>query len=296
MLLHGDVARTPSGRRCHVDVTCTFDAVDGPVGEAWTRRRTVDPPVDPSRGGWPWFSDAMPDPSRPDTDTPPLRPPTLAERRWFARFARLLVGLVLCGVGIAAMVAADLGLGPWDVLHQGISQLTGIPIGTVGILVGLVVLLLWLPLPERPGSGTVANVIVIGLVIDAVLLVLDTPAAMGWRIALLVSGPVLFGIGSGFYIGARLGPGPRDGLMTGLARHHGWSVGPVRTGIELTVLALGWLLGGTAGIGTVLFALAIGPLVQFFLPRLEVADGLDDPRPTTDHDHPHHGLDATGAL
>lgn len=224
------------------------------------------------------------------------RRPTLAERRYVARFSRLIVGLVLCGVGIATMVAADLGLGPWDVLHQGISGLTGIPIGTVGILVGLVVLLMWLPLPEKPGSGTVANVIVIGLVIDGVLLVLDTPESMLWRVVLLVLGPVLFGIGSGFYIGARLGPGPRDGLMTGLARQRGWKVGPVRTGIELAALGLGWALGGTAGIGTILFAVTIGPLVQFFLPRLEVEDGLDDPRPVTDHTHPHHGIDATGAL
>lgn len=235
----------------------------------------------------------MSSPSRPDAQ---LRRPTWSERRFVARFGRLLVGLVLCGVGIAAMVAADLGLGPWDVLHQGISGLTGVPIGTVGIFVGLVVLLMWLPLPEKPGSGTIANVIVIGVVIDLVLLVLDTPGSMVWRVVLLVAGPVLFGIGSGFYIGARLGPGPRDGLMTGLARKRGWKVGPVRTGIELAALALGWALGGTAGIGTILFAVTIGPLVQYFLPRLEVEEGLDEPRPVTGHRHPHQGLDATGAL
>ena len=212
------------------------------------------------------------------------------------RLTRLVLGLVLVGIGIAAMVAADLGLGPWDVLHQGISGLTGIPIGRVGILVGLVVLLLWLPLPERPGIGTVLNVLVIGLVIDAVLLVLDTPSAMAWRVALLAVGPLLFGLGSGFYIGARLGPGPRDGVMTGVARQRGWRVGTVRTGIEVTVLTAGWLLGGTVGVGTLLFAVTIGPLVGFFLPRLEVAEGLDDPRPATDHDHPHRGVDATGAL
>jgi len=240
-----------------------------------------------------------PSPPAEPTDTAPSdehRRPTLAERRYVARFSRLMVGLVLCGVGIATMVAADLGLGPWDVLHQGISGLTGIPIGTVGILVGLVVLLMWLPLPEKPGSGTIANVIVIGLVIDGVLLVLDTPESMVWRVVLLVLGPVLFGIGSGFYIGARLGPGPRDGLMTGLARQRGWKVGRVRTGIELSALGLGWVLGGTAGIGTILFAVTIGPLVQFFLPRLEVEEGLDAPRPLTDHDHPHGPVDATGAL
>lgn len=231
-------------------------------------------------------------PSSPDA----TRRPTLSERRYAARMARLLVGLVLCGLGIATMVAANLGLGPWDVLHQGIEGLTGIPIGRVGIYVGIVVLLAWLPLPERPGIGTILNVLVIGLVIDAVLLVLDTPESMVWRVVLLVIGPVLFGIGSGFYIGARLGPGPRDGVMTGLARQRGWPVGRVRTGIELTVLAAGWLLGGTAGIGTVLFAVTIGPLVGFFLPRLEVEEGLDERRPVTGHTHPHDGLDATGAL
>lgn len=226
----------------------------------------------------------------------PMRRPTLSERRYGLRMARLLVGLVLCGVGIATMVAADLGLGPWDVLHQGLSRLSGVPIGRVGIYVGLLVLLLWLPLPERPGVGTVLNVIVIGLVVDGVLLVLDTPAALLGRVGLLVIGPVLFGIGSGFYIGARLGPGPRDGVMTGLARQRGWPVGRVRTGIELTVLAAGWALGGTAGVGTVLFAVSIGPLVGFFLPRLEVEEGLDEHRPVTGHAHPHGPVDGTGAL
>lgn len=226
--------------------------------------------------------------------TPSTRRPTLRERRYGPRLVRLLVGLVLCGLGIAVMVAADLGLGPWDVLHQGISRLSGIPIGRVGIYVGVVVLLGWLALPERPGVGTVLNVLVIGLVIDAVLLVLDTPSSLAWRVVLLVTGPVLFGIGSGFYIGARLGPGPRDGVMTGLARQQGWPVGRVRTGIELTVLAIGWLLGGTAGIGTVLFAVTIGPLVGYFLPRLEVDEGLDARR-AVDHDDP-RPLDATGAL
>lgn len=230
-----------------------------------------------------------------DSDqAPATRRPTLRERRYGPRLARLLVGLVLCGLGIALMVAADLGLGPWDVLHQGIARLTGIPIGRVGIYVGLVVLLGWFALPERPGVGTVLNVLVIGLVIDAVLLVLDTPEPLAGRVALLVVGPVLFGIGSGFYIGARLGPGPRDGVMTGLARQRGWPVGRVRTGIELTVLAAGWLLGGTAGVGTVLFAVTIGPLVGYFLPRLEVDADLDARR-AVDRDDP-RPIDATGAL
>jgi uncharacterized membrane protein YczE len=187
------------------------------------------------------------------------------------RLPRLLFGLVLCGLGIAFMVAADLGLGPWDVLHQGLSRLTGIPIGTMGILVGIVVLAGWLPLRERLGLGTVLNVVVIGIVVDLTLLVLDTPDPLWARAVYLAVGPPLFAIGSGYYIGAGLGPGPRDGLMTGLARR-GLPVGGVRMGIEVTVLALGWLLGGTAGLGTLYFALGIGPMVHLALPRLTMHD------------------------
>jgi uncharacterized membrane protein YczE len=167
------------------------------------------------------------------------------------------------------MVRADLGLGPWDVLHQGISLRTGIPIGTTGILVGVAVLALWVPLRERVGIGTVCNVVVIGVVIDLTLLVLDEPGSLNLRIAFLVIGAFLFGPGSGFYIGARLGPGPRDGLMTGLAAR-GPSIRVVRTGIELTALAIGFVLGGSVGAGTLLFAVTIGPNVQWFLERLDV--------------------------
>ena len=192
------------------------------------------------------------------------------------RLPRLFLGLVLCGLGIASMVAADLGLGPWDVLHQGLSRLSGIPIGTTGIIVGLVVLGLWFPLRERPGLGTVLNVIVIGVVIDLTLLVLVTPAALSVRWVMMLAGPVLFAVGSGFYIGAGLGPGPRDGVMTGLARR-GVPVGLARAAIELTVLLAGWLLGGTVGAGTLAFALGIGPLVHVFLPRLSVPDAVATP-------------------
>ena len=187
------------------------------------------------------------------------------------RIPRLLGGLVLCGIGIALMVRADLGLGPWDVLHQGLSDLTGIPIGTVTILVGLVVLLAWLPLRERLGVGTVLNVLIIGTVVDVVMLVVDTPDQLALRWAFLLLGVFLFGPGSGLYIGAGLGPGPRDGLMTGIARR-GHSIRVVRTGIELSALALGWALGGTLGVGTILFALTIGPNVHFFLDRLRIPD------------------------
>lgn len=207
--------------------------------------------------------DATTDASLDPTPVPAIT----ADRMW-----RLLLGLTLCGLGIAAMVAAELGLGPWDVLHQGISRLTPIPIGTVGIFVGLIVLLGWIPLHERPGTGTVLNVVVIGVVIDVTLLFLPVPEAVWVRIAYLLSGPLLFAIGSGWYIGAGLGAGPRDGLMTGISRVTGWPVGRVRTGIEVTVLGVGFLLGGTAGIGTILFTFTIGPLVALTLPRLAIDD------------------------
>ena len=194
-------------------------------------------------------------------------PPNHTARELRRRLPRLLSGLVLCGLGIASMVASELGLGPWDVLHQGLSVLLGIPIGTMGILVGIIVLALWFPLHERPGLGTVLNVLVIGIVIDVTLLWLTTPSSLALRVALMLAGPVLFAVGSGFYIGAGLGSGPRDGVMTGLARR-GWPVGVARATIEVTVLALGWLLGGTVGLGTVLFAALIGPLVHWCLPRL----------------------------
>lgn len=192
------------------------------------------------------------------------------------RLRRLVLGLVLCGLGIAFMVAADLGLGPWDVLHQGVSRNTGIPIGTVSILVGIVVLLGWLPLRERLGIGTVLNVLVIGVTIDLTLLVLTTPDALWLRTVYLVVGPLVFAVGSGYYIGAGLGAGPRDGLMTGLARR-GLPVHGVRTGIEITALVIGFLLGGTAGIGTLVFAFTIGPLVHVVLPRLTMTETEADP-------------------
>ena len=186
------------------------------------------------------------------------------------RVPRLVAGLVLCGLGIAFMVAADLGLAPWSVLDQGISRHTGIPIGTVSIIVGAVVLVAWIPLRERPGLGTVLNVLLIGTTIDLALLVLDTPASLAARLAYLALGLFLWGPGTGLYIGAGLGPGPRDGLMTGLAARGVGSIRLVRTGIEVTALLAGIALGGSVGLGTVAFALTIGPNVQFFLPRLTV--------------------------
>jgi uncharacterized membrane protein YczE len=187
------------------------------------------------------------------------------------RVPRLVFGLVLCGIGIASMVAGDLGLGPWDVLHQGISERTGVPIGTVSIGVGVLVMLLWLPLRERPGLGTVLNVVIIGVVIDLTLLWLETPESVILRSLMMLAGPVLFGVGSGFYIGAGLGPGPRDGVMTGLAAR-GLPIAGARTGIELAALGVGWVLGGTAGVGTVVFAFGVGPVVHWALPRLATTD------------------------
>ena len=187
------------------------------------------------------------------------------------RAPRLLGGLVLFGLGIALMVRADLGLAPWDVLHQGLAERTGIPIGRVTILVGAAVLLLWIPLRERPGLGTLANVIVIGAVEDAALALIDRPPAMAARIGMLLFGIYLFGPGSGLYIGAGLGPGPRDGLMTGVAKR-GVSVRLARTAVELGALAVGFALGGTVGIGTVLFAATVGPNVHWHLERMTLPD------------------------
>ncbi len=164
------------------------------------------------------------------------------------RLVYLYVGLFLFGLSVALLVQARLGLAPWDVFHQGLSDRTGIPIGTVGILVGVVVLLLWIPLGQRPGLGTVSNVIMVGLVIDGVLLVLPEPDPMTARVTFMVGAILLNAVATALYIGRGSGPA-RDGLMTGLAAR-GYSVRAARTVIELTVLTLGWLLGGTVGVGT----------------------------------------------
>ncbi len=186
-----------------------------------------------------------------------------------ARLPRLVFGLFLFGSGSALQVKANLGLSPWEVLHQGIAVRTPLTIGVAGILVSLAVLLLWIPLRQPLGVGTVANAILIGIFIDLVIFVVPAPEAAIARWIALLAGIVLVGIGSGFYIGVHLGPGPRDGLMTGIARR-GPSLRLARTGVEGSALVIGWLLGGTVGVGTVLFSLTIGPLVQFFLPKLEV--------------------------
>ncbi|WP_256117818.1 YitT family protein [Streptomyces sp. MnatMP-M27] len=160
---------------------------------------------------------------------------------------------------------ANLGLDPWDVFHQGVTEHTPLSIGTVTVAVGVAALLLWIPLRQRPGLGTVSNVLVVGPVMDATLWLTPQPEALAARIPLLLFAIVLCGVATGLYISARFGPGPRDGLMTGLHQRTGWSIRLVRTGIELAVLATGFALGGSVGVGTVLFALAIGPLSQLFL-------------------------------
>ncbi len=186
------------------------------------------------------------------------------------QLTQLLAGLVAAGLGIALVVRSDLGLGPWDVLHQGVAERTGISMGMVLLGVGVVVLAAWVPLRQRLGLGTVLNVIVVGVTLDLCLRLLPELHGAMAQWTSLTSGVVAVGLGSGLYLGAGLGPGPRDGLMTGLAER-GPSVRVVRTGIELSALALGWVLGGTVGIGTLVFALAIGPLVQFFLDRCALA-------------------------
>lgn len=189
------------------------------------------------------------------------------------RLSRLAVGLVLFGVSVALLVSAGLGVDAWDVLHQGLASRTGLSFGTVVIAVSVCVVLLWIPLRQRPGIGTVSNMVVVGLAADAALAVLPDAGLLTTRLAFLAAGILLNAVATALYIGAGLGPGPRDGLMTGLARR-GHSLGVVRTSIELSVLAAGWVLGGDVGIGTLAYALTIGPLVQFLLPRLALVDVL----------------------
>ncbi|MGI5329182.1 YczE/YyaS/YitT family protein [Actinomadura nitritigenes] len=185
------------------------------------------------------------------------------------RLVQLYAGLALYGLGIALQVASGLGNDPWDVFHQGLARRFGLSIGTWIIIAGAVVMLAWIPLRQRPGLGTISNVLLVGACADLFLWVLPSPDALAPRWAFLLLGVVVGGFATGCYIGAGLGPGPRDGLMTGLAAR-GHSIRVVRTGIELGVLAVGWLLGGTVGVGTVLYAVAIGPLSHVFLPALRI--------------------------
>lgn len=186
-------------------------------------------------------------------------------REAIGAYLQLVAGLALFGFSVGMLVRSDLGLDPWDVFHQGVSRRAGISIGAVTILTGIVVLLGWVPLRQRPGIGTLSNVVLIGVAMDVSLLILPELETLAMRWVFLVSGIILYGIATGAYIGARLGAGPRDGLMVGIAAR-GHSIRVVRTGIELTVLLTGYLLGGTVGIGTLLFAVSIGPIVHVTIP------------------------------
>ena len=208
------------------------------------------------------------------TTTPRLRPALvdlgpvaqLRAGRLGRRLPQLVLGLALYGASLAMMLRGALGLAPWDVLHSGFIRHVPMTIGQAVVLLSFLVLLLWIPLREKPGIGTVANALIVGLAADATLAVLAEPDSLALRIALMLGGIVLNGLATALYIGSQFGRGPRDGLMTGLARRTGWSLRLVRTGLEVTVVVIGLMLGGALGVGTVLYALAIGPLAQHMLP------------------------------
>ena len=184
------------------------------------------------------------------------------------RFATLLIGLLFYGLGISLMVKAQLGVAPWDVLALGIERQSGWNFGVVTMVISGVVLLLWIPLRQWPGIGTVLNALLVGPAADLGLWLFPSPEWVWLRALYLLAGILMVGFATGLYIGAHFGPGPRDGLMTGFVRRSGWPIWVVRSGIELTVLAIGWALGGNVGIGTVLFALGIGPICNYTIPRL----------------------------
>lgn len=194
------------------------------------------------------------------------------------RIVQLLVGLFLYGFSIGMMIRAGIGVSPWDVLGQGVSLQSGIPFGLTTNLIGLAVLLLWIPIRQKPGVGTVLNVLLVGPSAEVGLAVIPQQTVLWVQILLFTGGLLLLAVATGLYIGARMGPGPRDGLMTGIHRRWGWPIWAVRTGIELSVLGIGWILGGTVGVGTVAFALFVGPLVNLTLPRLRIPEKPDEPR------------------
>lgn len=218
-------------------------------------------------------------------------PTTLGERfvpidRPVERIGRCLFGLLLFGIGITLLIEAELGAAPWDVFHTGVTELTGMSTGLMIVVTGVLLMLLWIPLHERPGLGTILNAIVIGVVVDLTAPLIPETDHLVIRVTMMLGGVVLIAVGSGFYIGAGLGPGPRDGLMTGLARHtalgRSISIRVARTFVELVVLAVGIALGGAIGIGTAVFAFGIGPLVQLFLPRLTMTSTLTSRGTTAD--------------
>lgn len=195
--------------------------------------------------------------------------PAPGKGRWVRRYGQLLVGLAFFGFSLAVLIRAGLGLPPWDVLHQGVADRTPLSFGTVVIIASLFVMLLWIPLRQRPGPGTIANALLVGLFVDLGLWILPEISHLALRIGMLAGGILLCGLSTGLYVGAGLGPGPRDGLMTGLAAR-GVPIGLARAAIELTALAVGWVLGGTVGLGTVAFALLVGPVVHWAVPRMRI--------------------------
>ena len=199
--------------------------------------------------------------------------------RFGRRLTQLMVGLVLYGWSMAMLLRSGLGLDPWDVFHQGITNHVPLSFGQVTIAVGALVLLLWIPLRQRPGLGTVLNVVVIGLAADVGLAIMPAVTWLPGQIAMLLGGVVANGLAGALYVGARLGPGPRDGLWVAITKRTGHSIRLVRTVLEVTIVAIGWLLGGTVGIGTVVYAVAIGPIVQLFMPWVEVRLEGEDPLP-----------------
>ena len=202
--------------------------------------------------------------------------------RLVRRLGQLYVGLLLYGLGCALEVRGNLGLDPWDVFHQGLSRHLHIAIGTVVIIVGAAVLVLWWPLRQWPGLGTLSNVVFVGLSMNWSLALIPYSGRLWARIPEMCGGVLLLGVAAGMYIGAAFGPGPRDGLMTGFARRTKRSIRLVRTLLEVTVLAAGWALGGTVGVGTVLFAVSIGPLAQLFLPIFDTGRRNEAPAPALD--------------
>jgi len=192
------------------------------------------------------------------------------------RLARCTFGLALFAVGISLQMNANIGAPPWDVFHQGVSKQTEISVGKVIVMTGFILLLLWIPLKQKPGLGTILNALEIGLVADLALAVIPEPNNIFIRVVMAALGIVIVAVGTGFYIGSALGPGPRDGLMTGLAKR-GIPIRIGRTAIEVTVLIVGLVLGGQVGVATFAFAFGVGPLVHFFLPRLAISSGNAQP-------------------
>jgi uncharacterized membrane protein YczE len=213
------------------------------------------------------------------------------------RLVQLFVGLYLYGLGIALIVRGELGVAPWDVLTQGIAKQTGLGFGLITILTSGVVLLLWIPIRQKPGFGTLMNALLVGPFADLSLWMIPTGLDLWLRIVMLLGGIVVLAVATGLYIGAHFGPGPRDGLMTGLHRRTGWRIWIVRTGIEVTVLITGWLLGGNVGIGTLAFALLIGPLCGYTIPLFAVKRRADATAPggARDRDIPHPATATTPA-